>query len=84
MYRLEDKHLEKAKEFASNNRTKKRCDNCYDRGYIGVNEQNMLIPCHRCVDLEKVMEAWKTYVAEIQELKAEFADLFEEEEETAE
>ena len=81
MYRLEDEHLEKAKEFAKNNRTKKNCDNCYERGYIGVNEQNMLIPCHKCVNLEKVMEDWKNYVSETPALKEEFKELFEEDEE---
>jgi hypothetical protein len=80
MYRLDDKHLEKAKEFVRDNRIKKRCDNCYDRGYIGVNEQNLLIPCHKCVDLEKVMEDWKNYVADLKELREEFSDLFEEDE----
>ncbi|MCK4957141.1 MAG: hypothetical protein KAS49_05855 [Candidatus Cloacimonetes bacterium] len=81
MYKLEDEHLEKAKEMAKNNRTKKNCDNCYDRGYIGINEQNMLIPCHKCVDLEKVMDEWKSYVSEIPKLKEEFKELFEEDEE---
>ena len=81
MYKLEDKHLEVAKEIAARNRKKKRCDKCYDRGYIGVSEDNFLVLCHRCVDMDKAMEDWKKYVADIPELKEHFSDLFEDEQE---
>ena len=80
MFRLEEKHLEKAKEFAIRNRIKKRCNACYDRGYIGVTEENLLVPCQKCVDLEKAMEEWKNYISEIPELRDHFHELFEEEE----
>lgn len=80
MYILEDKHLEKAKEIALNNRKKKNCGLCYDRGYIGVSEENTLVLCHKCVDMEKAMEAWKQYVSSVPELKEQYAELFEEDE----
>ena len=79
MFKLDEKHLEKAKEFAANNRKKKNCGNCYDRGYIGVTPENTLALCHKCVDMEKALEAWKNYVAEIPELKEQYKELFEEE-----
>jgi hypothetical protein len=81
MFKLDEIHLEKAKEMAVRNRTKKKCKLCYDRGYIGVTPENLLVPCHKCVDIDKVMEEWKVYVAEIPELKEYFADLFEEKKE---
>jgi hypothetical protein len=77
MYRLDDVHLEKAKEIAARNRKKKQCNACYDRGYIGVTEENMLYLCHKCVDVEKVMQDWKEYVAKFPELKEFFKELFE-------
>jgi hypothetical protein len=84
MFKLEEIHLDKAKEMAARNRIKKNCKLCYDRGYIGVTPENLLVPCHKCVDIDKVMAEWKEYVAEIPALKEHFAELFEEEEESAE
>ena len=80
MYRLPDEHLEAAKKIALENRKKKNCGFCYDRAYTGVNQDNFLILCHKCVDMEKAHEAWKEYVRGIPELKAEFPELFENEE----
>ncbi|MCF7793626.1 MAG: hypothetical protein K9N09_04920 [Candidatus Cloacimonetes bacterium] len=79
MFKLDEKHLEKAKEFAARNRKKKSCGNCYDRGYIGVTPENTLALCHKCVDMEKALEDWKNYVAEIPELKEQYQELFEDE-----
>ncbi|MDO9576785.1 MAG: hypothetical protein Q7J16_02780 [Candidatus Cloacimonadales bacterium] len=79
MFKLEEKHLEKAKEFAARNRKKKNCGHCYDRGYIGVTLENTLALCHKCVDMEKALEDWKNYVAEIPELREQYKELFEEE-----
>ena len=60
MFKLDEQHLDKAKEFAVHNRKKKSCNNCYDRGYIGTTPENTLVLCPKCVDVDKVMEAWKT------------------------
>jgi hypothetical protein len=80
MFRLDDIHLEKAKEIAGKNRIKKNCNVCYERGYIGVTEQNLLFLCHKCVDLDKAMQEWKNYLEDFPDLKEHFKELFEEEE----
>ena len=78
MFKLDDKHLEAAQAIAEKHRTKKRCDNCYDRGWIGINDQNMLVLCTRCIDMDAAMEEWKAYVIQHEELKEHFSELFEE------
>ena len=78
--RLPDEYLGKAREIAVAKRTKQRCKICYDRGYIGTNQNNMLVPCSKCVDVDAVMVDWKNYVAETPELKEIYGDYFEEEE----
>jgi hypothetical protein len=80
MFTLDEKHLDKAKEFAAKHRRKKSCDDCYDRGWIGTTDQNLLVLCTRCVDLEAALADWKAYVSEHEELKEHFAELFEEKE----
>jgi hypothetical protein len=77
MFILEEKHLEAAKEIAQRNRHKKSCDHCYDRGWIGVSEQNLLVLCPKCVDIDKAMEEWKNYVPSMRN-KRTFSELFEE------
>ena len=42
--RLPDEHLGKAREIVAAKRTVRRCKTCYDRGYIGTNRNNMLVP----------------------------------------
>ena len=87
MFRLDDRHLEVAQEIALKHRRKKRCDECYDRGWIGVTDNNLLVLCTRCVDMDAAMDEWKAYVSEHEDLKEHFAELFEEkavEEEPAE
>ncbi len=79
MFRLDEKHLEKAKEIALKNRKRKSCNKCYDRGYIGVTEENLLVLCTKCVDIDKAMQDWKEYVAQFPDLKEHFKELFEEE-----
>jgi hypothetical protein len=81
MFTLDEKHLDEAKKIAAANRKKKRCDDCYDRGWIGVSEQNLLVLCGRCVDMEKAMDDWKAYVTQHDELKEHFSELFEEHQE---
>lgn len=80
MFKLDDTHLEAAQAIAAANRNKKSCDTCYDRGWIGVSEQNLLVLCTRCVDMDAAMAEWKEYVSQHEELKAHFSELFEEKE----
>jgi hypothetical protein len=81
MYKLDDKHLEKAKEITLSARKRKSCKNCYDRGYIGINEQNMVVLCHKCVDADKATADWKEYVLANEDLKEHYGEFFDEEEE---
>jgi hypothetical protein len=85
MYKLEEAHVEKAKQIIAANRTRKRCNECYDRGWLGMNSDGLVVPCARCTDIDKAMADWKDYVAGVPELKEHFHDLFEEpqEEESA-
>lgn len=78
MFKLADEHLEVAQEIAQKYRRKKHCDHCYDRGWIGINEQNMLVLCPHCVDREAALEEWENYVSENEDLKEHFSELFEE------
>jgi hypothetical protein len=78
MFTLDEKHLDEAKKIAHDHRKKKRCDDCYDRGWIGVSEQNLLVLCTRCVDMDAAMDEWKKYVVNHEELKEHFSELFEE------
>lgn len=81
VFRLEEKHLEAAKEIAVRNRKKRSCGKCYDRGYIGVSEENLLVLCPKCVDMEKAQSEWKEYVIAHEDLHEHFADLLKEDEE---
>jgi len=78
VFRLEEKHLDAVKEIAIRNRKKRSCSRCYDRGYIGVSEENLLVLCTKCVDIEKAQAEWKEYVKEHEDLLEHFADLFKE------
>ena len=75
--RLPKQYLEKAKDLACLHRTKKNCKACYDRGYLGTNEQNLLVTCHKCVDGDEVNKAWCSLVRETPELDAMYGDYFE-------
>ena len=81
---LAENHLEKAKEIALNNRKKRTCKKCYDRGYIGLTPENTLVICEKCVNVDAAMEEWKEYVKQDPQLMEDFKDLFEEEEEETE
>ncbi len=81
MFVLAEIHQNKAIEILQSNRKKKRCDVCYDRGFIGYTPEKQVIPCHRCVDDEKAMEEWKSYVAGVPELKEQYHELFEDDQE---
>jgi len=75
---LEEKHQKVAIAIVQKHRTKKSCPKCYDRGFIGFYADKTIIPCEKCVDIEKAMEDWKAYVAEDEQLKEHFHELFEE------
>lgn len=77
MFTLEERHLDEAKKIALNHRKKKSCNTCYDRGWIGVSDGNLLVLCTKCVDMEASMDAWKEYVSGHDDLKDHFAELFE-------
>ena len=79
MFKLDDKHLEKAKEIAAHNRKKKTCNTCYDRGYIGITPENTIMLCHKCVDIKKAANAWKEYVKSVPELHEYYAEFLNEE-----
>jgi len=78
MFRLAEEHQKKAIEIINSHRTKKKCNVCYDRGYIGYTPENLVIPCHKCVDEEAIMKDWKDYVALIPELREFYHEMFEE------
>ncbi len=44
---MAEKHLEKAKVMVLEHKVKKNCKKCYDRGYIGVTDENTLVHCHK-------------------------------------
>ena len=78
MFKLDEKHLEKAKEIALACRTRKSCNLCYDRGFTGITLENTLVLCPKCVDEPKALTLWKEYVESVPELQEHFAELFEE------
>ena len=77
--RLPDEHLEKAKEMVLRHRHRSRCNTCYDRGYRGTNEFNMLVTCPKCVDGEALMTEWRGHVRGTPQLAEMYGDYFEEE-----
>lgn len=65
-WKLDEKHLQKAKEIAGECREKdKSCKLCYDRGYIGVKEDNTLVICPKCTDYDTCVEPWVDYLLEV-------------------
>ena len=75
--KLPEEHLEKAKEIISRHRTRKNCKRCYDRGYQGFNQLNMVITCYKCVDEDKVTEEWQAYVRDTPAMAETYGDYFE-------
>ncbi|MEW6751827.1 MAG: hypothetical protein AB1505_12745 [Candidatus Latescibacterota bacterium] len=78
--RLPDAQLARAKELIASHRKRSRCRHCWDRGYLGTNQLNMLVPCSKCVDTEAVMAAWRLHVRQTPELTELYGDYFEPEE----
>jgi len=81
--RLPDAHLAAAKDLITSHRKRTRCRYCWDRGYLGTNQLNMLVPCAKCVDTDAVMEAWRKHVRETPELAELYGSYFEPEEDAA-
>jgi hypothetical protein len=79
--RLPDAHLGKAKELALQHRRSSKCNSCYDRGFQGTDEHNMLVLCPKCVDASAVLADWRLYVRETPELEQLYGDYFEDDEE---
>jgi hypothetical protein len=77
--RLADEHLAEAKKMIGKHKKKKNCKKCFDRGYVGVNEENMLIPCLHCMDSKALFAEWKQYVDARPDLKEIYGDSLEEE-----
>lgn len=78
--RLPDQYLEKAREMVAKHKTKKNCKRCYDRGYLGVDQHNLLIPCAKCVAGDALIEEWRQFVRDTPELSQLYGDYFEEDE----
>lgn len=78
--RLPDEHLAKARELAAAQRSGKNCKLCYNRGYQGTDQNNMLVLCPKCVDVEAVGKQWRDYVKETPALTELYGDYFDEEE----
>lgn len=64
-YRLDDIHLEEAKRIAEANTVKANCKLCYGRGWIGINPQNELLTCPKCVDNAKINFVWYCYLEQV-------------------
>lgn len=77
-FRLADEHLEAAKTIALENRRRRSCKVCYDRGWVGLGQDNTIVLCHKCVDQEKALMAWKAYVEPVPELWEQYKDMFQE------
>ncbi|MBT4097300.1 MAG: hypothetical protein HOM68_21425 [Gemmatimonadetes bacterium] len=78
--RLPDEHLAKARELAAAQRSDKKCKICYSRGYQGTDQNNMLVLCAKCVDVDAVGKAWREYVRDTPALSELYGDYFDEEE----
>jgi hypothetical protein len=82
--RLPDEHLAKAKELAAGQRSGKNCKLCYNRGYQGTDQNNMLVLCSKCVDTDTVGKQWREYVRDTPALTEMYGDYFDEDEEDTE
>jgi hypothetical protein len=78
--RLPEQHLAEARKMVVKHKKKKKCNKCFDRGYLGVNEENMLIPCTYCIDSKAVFDEWKTYVKANPDLVELYGDSLDEKE----
>ena len=75
--RSPDKYLENAREMVAKHRAKKSCKRCYDRGYLGVDQDNLLVPCPKCVAGDALLAEWRQFVRDTPELSQLYGDYFE-------
>lgn len=81
--KLPDQYLAKAREMVAKHKAKKNCKRCYDRGYLGVDQHNLLIPCPKCVAGDTLIEEWRQFVRDTPELFQLYGTYFDEEEKEA-
>ena len=80
--RLPDQYLANAREMVAKHKAKKNCKRCYDRGFLGVDQHNLLIPCPKCVAGDTLLVEWRQFVRDTPELAQLYGTYFEEEEAT--
>ncbi len=78
--KLPDQYLANAREMVAKHKAKKNCKRCYDRGYLGVDQHNLLIPCPKCVAADALIGEWRQFVRDTPELFQLYGTYFEEEE----
>lgn len=79
--RLPDQYLERAREMVARHKKKQNCKKCYDRGYLGVDQHNLLVPCGKCVAGDELLAEWRQFVRDTPQLHQLYGDYFEEKEE---
>jgi hypothetical protein len=77
---LPEAHLAEAKKMVLKHKKKQKCNKCFGRGYLGTNEENMIIPCTHCIDSKALFDEWKAYVKARPELVEIYGDSLEEKE----
>lgn len=77
-FRLPDEHLETAKQIATAHVRRRGCRACYGRGWMGLAQDNTIVLCHKCVDEEAALQAWKEHVAAVPELRVHYPEFFTE------
>jgi hypothetical protein len=77
-FRLPDEHLAVARRIAGEHRRRSSCRSCYDRGWTGTAQDNTIILCHKCVDSEKALAAWKEHVQGVPVLWEYYREMYEE------
>ncbi len=78
--RLPDQYLANAREMVAKHKAKKNCKRCYDRGFLGVDQHNLLIPCPKCVAGDSLLVEWRQFVRDTPELSQLYGTYFDEEE----
>ena len=82
--KLPERYLDDARRMTASHIVKKKCKLCYGRGYLGVNQLNMLVTCSKCVDEDALFEEWKAFVRQTPELNALYGDYYESDDAEAE
>jgi hypothetical protein len=78
--RLSEPHLDEAKRMVLRHRRKNKCNKCFDRGYTGVTDDNMLVPCTHCIHNDALMDEWRAYVKKHPELVELYGDSLDDKE----